>query len=231
MIDKNRKVTEVQTEQLTALLQQLEQLELIVSQRQAVIEKMYERVLVREGRLSEKHILGTTVSRLVGGPTNQSVGISRSQPRYSPYQFDITLPSAVTAYELEQVLAGTGLAGLGRDFIRAELIFGINAMFLTALAIHESQWGKSGLASDKHNLFGFGAYDADPYRFAESFESKSDCILQVAQFVREQYVDGGLSRGRSIADVNRKYASDPEWSHKVFGLMLEIDRSLTSVGR
>ena len=230
VIRRNQTTIATQDQQFAVLLQQVEEIQLEVKQRQENYAQLYQRVLAREGRLSEKHLVSPSISRLVGGPHDRSSGVSRSQARYSPYRFDITMPSTVTAFELEQALTGTGLVGLGRAFVQAELAYGINAMFLTALAIHESQWGKSKLALEKNNLFGFGAYDADPYRFAKSFVSKPECIMQVAQFIREQYIDGQLSHGRSLADINRKYASDPDWSQKVFGLMLQIDESLTAAG-
>jgi beta-N-acetylglucosaminidase len=216
----------IQEQQFAALLRQVEQLEVDVRQQQEHLSKTYHRVLNREGRLSENHIVSMEASRLVGEPNAISEEVSRSHSRYSPYQFDITLPSAVTAYELEQALAHTGLKGLGRSFVKAELIYGINAMFLTALAIHESHWGNSPLAKDKHNLFGFGAYDADPYHYADEFPSKSECIMTVTRFIREQYIEGQLSRGRSIAAVNHKYASDASWSEKVVTLMLQLDEMI-----
>jgi len=43
---------------------------------------------------------------------------------------------------------------------------GINPIFILALAIHESGWGKSQIARAKNNLFGWGAVDADPFNRA-----------------------------------------------------------------
>ena len=49
-----------------------------------------------------------------------------------PYSFDVTLPSNVTAFELNEVLKDTGLAGLGEAYVQAEMETGVNAVFLCA---------------------------------------------------------------------------------------------------
>lgn len=214
--------------QTVELARQLTELQEAVRQRSERTTTLYRQVLAREGRLTEKHIVNGAASRLVAaeqGNTGMAAGPSRSFSRYSPYQFDVTVPSAVTAYELEQVFTGTPLQGLGRSFIQAELLYGINAAFLAALAIHESHWGSSAVAQDKNNLFGFGAFDDDPYRHASTFSSRQEGILSVARFLRQQYI-GGEYAERNIAAINQRYAADPEWNSKVFSLMLELERHI-----
>lgn len=219
-----------QSQQLDKMVKDLEKLQLDVKQREASLAQIYEQVLKREGRLTEKHIVRGVASRLVADDnlliSRETASVSRSYPRYSPHHFDVTMPSAVTAYELERVLDQTDLKGLGRSFVQAELKYGINAIFLTALAIHESHWGNSTLAQEKNNLFGFGAYDVDPYFHAVTFKSKHDCILHVAKFLSDNYINGQYNNGRNISDINKIYASDEEWSYKVFMLILEIDNDI-----
>lgn len=226
-MEKNRSAIEYESARLESMIRQVDDLQQRVKEKNAALTRLHQQVLSREGRLKEAHIVNGQVSRLVANAAKrESVAVSRSFPRYSPYQFDVTMPSAVTAFELEQVLADTPLSGLGRSFIKAELAYGINAMFLAALAVHESHWGKSDLAQDKNNLYGFGAYDASPYSSALTFATKHDCIMQVARFIREHYIEGQFGNGRNIADINRSYASDREWSQKVFMLMSQIDQSI-----
>lgn len=138
---------------------------------------------------------------------------------------EIVSNSAVTAVELDQAFAGTGLAGLGQAFVDAEHRTGVNAVFLAALAAHESAWGESWLATSKNNLFGFGAYDDNP-TLAYSYASTYDCVQSVADFMLENYgtpggcyyVDG------TISGVNSVYASSPAWSAAVVGEMCAVDQ-------
>lgn len=144
--------------------------------------------------------------------------------------FDVTVPSLVTAYEIDMILAGSPLAGLGRAFIEAEAESKINAMFLLALAVHESNWGSSVLAKEKNNLFGFGAYDSNPYHGAKVFASKEECVKHVAQFLREHYLEGSYYRGKTIQSINLTYASDRAWGEKIFATMTRLDNQIQKLG-
>lgn len=150
---------------------------------------------------------------------------SRNYQRYSPETFDITSLSAITAFELNYVLKNTPMQGLGESFINAELDTGINAVFLAAIAIHESNWGKSTLATERNNLFGFAAYTSTSEN-AIAFASKEDAIAYVAQFLRTHYIDGDYYRGHTIRDVNELYAADKNWSIQIFSTMQKIDEIL-----
>ena len=144
--------------------------------------------------------------------------------------FDVTIPSLVTAYEIDMVLAESPLAGLGRAFIEAEAESKVNAMFLLALAVHESNWGSSVLAREKNNLFGFGAYDSNPYHGAKVFASKEECVKHVAQFLRDHYLEGSYYRGKTIQSINQTYASDRAWGEKIFATMTRLDSKIQSMG-
>lgn len=150
---------------------------------------------------------------------------SRTYQRYSPETFDITFLSAITASELNYVLKNAPMQGLGESFINAELDTGINAVFLAAIAIHESNWGKSTLATERNNLFGFAAYTSTPEN-AIAFASKEDAIAYVAQFLRTHYIDGDYYRGHTIRDINELYAADKNWSIQIFSTMQKIDEIL-----
>lgn len=224
-VKKNSERLIIQQKQLASVMEQVERLESTVKDRNLKHNQLYDNVLLREGRLTEQHIVSRSASRLMVMPRERSVPVYLNLT-HAPHEFDITMPSTVTAYELEQVLSGTRLTGLGYSFVQAELFYGINAIFLTALAIHESHWGSSPIAQDKHNLFGFAAYDGDPYKNAVTFNSKPECIYHVTRYIRDNYIDGPHSLGRSIADIGARYATDPGWSRKVHRLMLQIDKSI-----
>lgn len=145
--------------------------------------------------------------------------------RDSIYTFQVQSPSTVTAYELNYVLSGTGLEGLGEAFVRAELETGVNALFLTALSIQESGWGRSNIANDKNNIFGYGSYDNSAYESSYSFDSKEDCIIYVAQQIANNYCNenGAFYRGGTIADVNHYYCTTDTWGQKIFNLINSLE--------
>ena len=130
---------------------------------------------------------------------------------------NLTVPSGETAASLNQFLAGSALAGLGTSFMNAEATYHVSARYFVAHAILESGWGTSDIAQFKHNLFGFGANDANPYGDAMSFTSFDACIQYVAQFIETRYltVGGQFYHGPTLRGMNVDYASDPNWAEKI----------------
>jgi flagellum-specific peptidoglycan hydrolase FlgJ len=130
---------------------------------------------------------------------------------------NLTLPSGETAASLDQFLSGSALAGLGASFIHAETTYHVSARYFVAHAILESGWGTSAIAQYKHNLFGFGADDANPYGDAMTFASFDACIQYVAQFIETNYltVGGQFYHGPTLRGMNVDYASDPNWAEKI----------------
>jgi uncharacterized protein YraI len=142
---------------------------------------------------------------------------------------DLRLPSTVSAEEIDQFIRSnhpeSPLVGLGSAFIEAQKRYGVNAQYLAAHAILESGWGLSSIARDKNNLFGYGAYDEDPYDSAAAFASFRDCIQFIAYFVRTQYLEptGRWFGGASTLDgMNVHYATDPDWAEKIAAIMERI---------
>jgi beta-N-acetylglucosaminidase len=130
---------------------------------------------------------------------------------------NLTVPSGETAASLNQFLAGSPLANLGDSFMHAEATYHVSARYFVAHAILESGWGGSAIAQGKHNLFGFGADDANPYGDAMSFTSFDACIQFVAQFIETRYltVGGQFYHGPTLRGMNVDYASDPNWAEKI----------------
>lgn len=125
--------------------------------------------------------------------------------------------SKVSAEYIDSKLQGTALEGLGSAFKKAEEDHGVNALFLLGLAVHESDFGKSKIAQDKKNLFGFQAYDKSPYSSAKGFDSFEDSISTVAGYLSENYLnpEGKYFNGYSISAIGKKYATDPNWSNGI----------------
>lgn len=120
-------------------------------------------------------------------------------------------------------------------FYDVENKYNINGVFMAALAIHESGWGTSKIANDKKNLFGFGAYDSNPYEYAVSFDTYSLGIESVAKHLAKQYLyeagtpiyngetaQGLYYNGPTLSGVNTRYATDPDWYVKVFKHMQDL---------
>lgn len=130
---------------------------------------------------------------------------------------NVTKKSTMSVSEIEQKLKGTALEGLAGAFKQAEKKYGVNAVFLIGLAIHESDFGNSRLAREKNNLFGFKAYDRSPYQSAQRFGSLSEGIDKVAAYLANNYLhkDGKYYNGLSIRDIGKKYATDPKWAQGI----------------
>ncbi len=141
--------------------------------------------------------------------------------------YDLTTPSNLLGSQIDAVLYGTGLHGLGEAYALAERESGVNALFLVALSALESAWGSSYFARTRNNLFGFQAFTSNPGAAAR-FASKEVCIAFVAGYLKEHYltVGGRRHRGFTARAVNVSYASDPEWHSKVTSIMGRLAQRL-----
>ena len=124
-------------------------------------------------------------------------------------------------------------------FYYAEKQYNINGVFLAAVAIHESGWGGSSIASNKNNLFGYGAYDRDPYNSAYEFSDYSEGIDLLARVFAKYYLnpkgtkiydgniaDGCYYNGETLTGVNKKYATDKNWANGVYYWMKHLYNNL-----
>ena len=114
-------------------------------------------------------------------------------------------------------------------FYNIDKKYNINGVFLASMAIHESAWGTSQIAQDKNNLFGYGSYDDTPYESSFVFDDYAEGIETVAKSLVKYYLnpsgtniyDGETAsawyyNGPTLKGVNTKYASDEDWSAKVY---------------
>ncbi|HCC03667.1 MAG TPA: hypothetical protein DEP51_02255 [Clostridiales bacterium] len=110
--------------------------------------------------------------------------------------------------------------------------YNINGIFVASIGIHESAWGTSKIAKNKYNLFGYGAYDSNPYNGAYSFSSYSESIDLLARVLVKYYLnqkgtliyDGQVASGKyysgnTVSAVNKKYATDKNWANCVYKYM------------
>ena len=124
-------------------------------------------------------------------------------------------------------------------FYYAEKQYNVNGVFLAAVAIHESGWGGSSIASNKNNLFGYGAYDRNPYESSYQFNDYSEGIDLVARVFAKYYLNpagtkiydgnkaaGTYYNGPTLAGVNVRYASDKNWANGVYTWMKYLYKKL-----
>ncbi len=153
--------------------------------------------------------------------------------------FDMALnqPSGLTLNQFKKVLSDNKdrfkiLENNAEYFYYLEKQYNINGIFVAAIGIHESAWGTSKIAQDKKNLFGYGAYDSNPYHAAYSFSSYSESIDLIARVLVKYYINpegtsiyggekaiGSYYYGATLTGVNTKYATDKNWANGVYQQM------------
>lgn len=165
---------------------------------------------------------------VVPAPPATPGAVPSPTPLFTP-DTPLTLPSGLDAPTIDAFLAATPLAGLGGAFLAAERGHRVSARFLVAVAVNESAWGRSRLARDKHNLFGWGADDRDPYGDAASFPSFTACIDAVSAAIARDYLSpsGRFYHGPTLRGVAVDYASDRRWPDKIAAIAQEIGRAST----
>ena len=110
--------------------------------------------------------------------------------------------------------------------------YNANGLFIAALGIHESNWGTSTISVQKKNLFGYGAYDSNPYNGAYTFDNYAESIDLVSRVFVKYYLNpknatiydgqvanGSYYNGNTLSAVNKKYATDKNWANSVYNWM------------
>lgn len=140
---------------------------------------------------------------------------------------DLTIPSNVSGEEIDQMLEGTALHGLGATFAQAEQESGVNALYLMGLAALESGWGTSKYAVQRNNLYGYQAYDSDPDQAAH-FSGWKESTLFIARFLKKSYLTPGGSYyyGKSARSIDVKYCSDKTHADKIVDIVNERARKI-----
>jgi hypothetical protein len=186
--------------------------------------------------------LACLVALAAVAPVAADSRIRKIEPRRTvPYKLgrvftpntDVLSVSGYAAWMIDEVLETySPLPRLGAAFTRAEREEGINARYFLAHAILESGWGTSAIARRKHNLFGYSAFDRDPWKYATRYKTYQQGIRAVAEQVRDGYLTPG---GRwwyqftTPRAINRYYASDPRWADKVAHLANVVDQLIVTL--
>ncbi|RND01810.1 SH3 domain-containing protein, partial [Lysinibacillus halotolerans] len=158
---------------------------------------------------------------------------------------DLRTVSSVTANQINAYIKDrvgnnrSVLLNSGDIFVEVGKKYGVNALYLAAHAIHESNFGKSTIALDRYNLFGYGAYDLVPYLGAVKFDSIKQNIEFIAQKIKATYLGNswhnqGTYLGYSVKSIagsrvdslskgmNFYYATDEKWGELIARHMTNI---------
>ena len=146
-------------------------------------------------------------------------------------------PSGLTLEQFKKILTDSKdknkiFENNAEYFYYIEKQYNINGIFVAAIGIHESAWGTSSLATQKNNLFGYGAYDSNPYNGAYTFTNYSESIDLLARVLVKYYLNpagtsiyggekavGSYYNGATLSGVNKKYATDNNWANAVYSYM------------
>lgn len=161
------------------------------------------------------------------------------------FGMDLSVQSDLSLEQFEKIFENqtNDIYGIFRDnakyFYYAEEQYNINGIFLASIAIHESAWGTSSIARNKKNLFGYAAYDKDPYNSASNFSTYAEGIDLVARVLMKNYLnssgtqlpDGSIASGKyfsgkTVSDVNKRYATDKNWANCVYKWMETLYNSI-----
>ena len=153
------------------------------------------------------------------------------------FNMELNKPSGLSLGQFQKVLTDSNdknniFENNAQYFYYIENEYNINGIFVAAIGIHESGWGKSNIAKNKKNLFGYRAYDSSPYSSASTFDTYAEGIDLIARVLVKYYLNpkgtviyngeiavGTYYNGNTISSVNKKYASDSNWANKVYNYM------------
>ena len=151
---------------------------------------------------------------------------------------DLNKPSGLTLEQFEKIFENESKDKNGifkenaKYFYYIEQSYGINGVFVAAIGVHESAWGTSKIAINKKNLFGYGAYDNKAYSSAYYYDGCSASIDMIARVLVKHYLNpkgtsiyggetatGKYYNGATLTGVNKKYATDKNWSNSIYTWM------------
>lgn len=150
------------------------------------------------------------------------------------FNMNLNKPSGLSLEQFKKVLSDSKdvnkiFENNAEYFYYIEKQYNINGIFVAAVGIHESNWGTSKIALQKNNLFGYGAYDSNPYNGAYEFSNYSESIDLISRVFVKYYLNpngtniyggekatGTYYNGSTLTGVNSKYATDKNWANAVY---------------
>ena len=178
----------------------------------------------------------SSINKIIDIGTKKKVSSTNKQSTITSLDFDMALnkPSGFTLEQFKKVLTDSKdknniFKENAEYFYYIEEQYDINGIFVASVGIHESGWGTSKIARNKYNLFGYGAYDSNPYNGAYTFENYSESIDLIARVFVKYYINpkgtsiydnqkasGKYYSGNTLTAVNKRYATDKNWANAVY---------------
>ncbi len=150
------------------------------------------------------------------------------------FNMNLNKPSGLSLEQFKKILTDSNdtnkiFINNAEYFYYIEKQYNINGIFVAAVAIHESSWGTSKIAVQKNNLFGYGAYDSNPYNGAYEFNNYIESIDLISRVFVKYYINpkgtniyggeiavGTYYNGATLSGINKKYATDKNWANSVY---------------
>lgn len=133
-------------------------------------------------------------------------------------KMDVTKTLYKGSSEFLDMFLGDGkLKGQGKTFLKAQEKYGVNAIFLIAIAQLESATGKSDLARKNNNFGGMRSGK----RWLK-FKTPEEGIDKLAENLKRRYIDDGLV---TIDKIHKRYAEDKNWANIVVSKMDNMYRT------
>ena len=205
------------------------------------MKKIYD----NEGNLIKEEQIGARVTKssldkIIEIGTKEQEKIKKTENNNSKnisFNMALNKPSGLSLEQFKKVLTDDKdknkiFENNAEYFFYREEQYNINGIFVASIGIHESAWGTSRIAKNKYNLFGYGAYDSNPYNGAYTFSNYSESIDLLARVLVKYYLnpkgttiyDGQVASGKyyngnTVSAVNVKYATDKNWANCVYKYM------------
>ena len=129
------------------------------------------------------------------------------------------------AYDYDHLQSNQSkMVNSGWFFVNAQETYGVNALLAFCMGLLESGWGRSSIAINKNNLFGWNAVDSNPSGSADKYDNIESAVTQHMAVNLRGYLDINDARffgshlGNKGSGFNVKYASDPYWGLKISAL-------------
>ncbi|MBQ1478116.1 MAG: cell wall-binding repeat-containing protein [Erysipelotrichaceae bacterium] len=167
---------------------------------------------------------------------NDTKGMSYAGSGLNYYNYlPLRSRTAISANVLESYLNSkigstySALRGNAHYFTEYQEIYGMNALLVYSMALHESAYGTHGYATKYYNFFGWSAYDSNPSN-ATHYNDAAGAIRAHMGYNLTAYLDTydwrhmSSSLGSKGTGINVQYASDPYWSLKISSYAYDIDK-------
>lgn len=182
--------------------------------------------------------LNKLINDLKNSNNNNAVNCNNSHYNYYQYLPFRTKTSysaeSLNSFIQENTEVTSKLRGIGETLIECQNNYGVNAILSLAVAINESDWGRSPISQEKNNLFGINAIDSTASESADTFKNPKDSVIEFSKnYISRGYADpadwryfGGYLGNKHLG-ANVKYASDPFWGEKAAKYAFTIDLILS----